>query len=236
MSKLKQGPQVPAAVAAAIISVLVGAVGGYYVRFFSEPAQAAPRSLGGAGGAQMASLPGGMQMADMPGGGGCGGESAGSCGGGCGAGMPEGAGADQVRTDLIRTISALTDLKGDQALSQDQVKQLLPVLETIAQKPLEQVPMQTCGMSLQVIEGALTTEQRETVHRMVAAAAKDQTQSTAKGSAEKAGQATAAEKCAHGCNQEECEVCVEAAAPAPKGSASSRIKAVIKSLKSRQEA
>lgn len=236
MSKLKQGPQVPPVVAAAIISVFVGAVGGYYVRFFSEPAQAASP---GPGAMQIADRPGGMQMASLPGGGGgessCGGGCGGEGGGGCGmGGMAVGAEADRVRANLLHTISALTALKGDQALSKDQIEQLLPVLEKMTQKPLEQVPMQTCGMALQVIEGALTAEQRETVQGMAAAAAKDEAPSTPKATEGQAGQA--AERCPHGCNMEECETCVEATASPPEKTTSSRIQAVIQSLKARQEA
>jgi hypothetical protein len=137
-----KGPNVPPAVAAALIALVAGGAVGYYAHEFAPVARAAsPRAAtpsGGPGGG------GGPAMGGRMG------------GGGGGFGAPPTGGAALAR--LVRSLNTVESLQG-QGLTPDQSKALLPILKQI--KSADKLPAAEADKQTAAIEKLLTPAQKD---------------------------------------------------------------------------
>ncbi len=140
---LKVGPTISPVVAAIIISLAVGGVGGYYVRFFYYESSLRPASAPPVGGM------GGMGM-----GGGMGGMGGGM---GMGGGQAEDSGA-LVR--LVRNLSLIQKVQG-KGLNSQQAQGLAPILKEL--KSAEKLSDKDCETKLAAINKVLTDDQKKTL-------------------------------------------------------------------------
>ena len=161
-----KNPTVPTIVVASVICLALGAVGGYYARYFapekdptvsSPPPGAGPTMGGMMGGAPGG--PGGGKGGPPGGGGGMGGMGGmmGGMGGG-GMGGPPAASADLKR--VIRSLNTVQRVQ-DRGLTAAQVQELLPLLKAI--QSAEKLPDAECKTKTEEILKILADAQKDTL-------------------------------------------------------------------------
>ncbi len=139
----------PTVVPAVILSLVLGGVGGFCLRYFVEPprAGASGGARGGPGG------PGGM---------------GGMMGGGMGGGMMGGMGGGQPSNSaalsrLVRNLSTVEKLQ-NKGLTPQQSQELLPVLKKI--QTADKLPDKDCGELVAEIEKVLSDPQKDALKEM----------------------------------------------------------------------
>ena len=145
---INKGPSVSPVLAATIISLLVGAAAGYYVRFFQASDKAPPASQSGmAGGGRMGGGGGGAPGGGMP-------------GGGFGGGQPTPA---STLARLVRNLNTMEQMQNKE-LSPEQKNALRPIIAQL--KGADKLSEQQCEAHAAAIQKILAEPQKQALESL----------------------------------------------------------------------
>jgi len=154
MNTSAKGPGTGTILLAAVLGIVIGAVGGFYVRFWNTTDSSPSRPVGGA------ETPAAMAGGGGGGAPGGGGPMMGGGGGMMGGGAPP-AGMQLART--VRNLAAIQKVQG-QGLTPAQAKTLLPLLKAV--QSADKIPAADAEKKLADITGALTDAQKQALESL----------------------------------------------------------------------